>query len=59
MGEMVPRGLLSHRTAGGKVVPKVPKGEAFPSGEARFACFPFRAKGAVVWFYHKRRPSIF
>ena len=33
--------------SGGKVVHSTKRG-AFPSGEARFACFPFRAKGAVV-----------
>ena len=26
MGEMVPRGVLSHRFCGGKVVPQAPKG---------------------------------
>ena len=36
--------------AGGKVVPKVPKGEAFPSGEAWVACFPFARKGGCEGF---------
>ena len=34
MGEMVPRGVLSHRFCGGKVVPQAPKGVHFCCGDS-------------------------
>ena len=35
-------------------VPRSGDRGAFPTGAAWFACFPYRAKGAVFRFYHKR-----
>jgi hypothetical protein len=44
MGEMVPRGVLSHRFCGGKVVPQAPKGDKPPEVANSPKCCPQRMR---------------